>query len=425
MLSSLAPNIWILSFLRLFAGIGVGATVPPLFTLCSELSPPRDRGFWVSVAASFWMVGSIYVAIWGWIVFAWWDRSWRLFAVICAFPALFALALVLRYVPESPRFLALQGQYEAALHSARWLAASMRYEGPELTKSDLLRYYPLSGVPSVPSGSFLRACQDFWKAARLLYISRGLVGTTLNLQIVWFALSFGSYGLLTWINLLFERVRLQNVYANALLFALANLPGNVASALLMDRGSNGRARLLTGSLLGAAISLLAFATAATQTATSGNGGVEDRPSRLWIVGSACAFQACAVAAWNAVDVISSELFPTQVRATGMGLCAASGRLGAMLAQAVNGYLVNSPARLLLVAASTLLIGAVSPSFLPDATGRPVEDRVGGEEEARQRLGDDDDEGSLGLQVEHAHSRSPSGDRKQYSYQRVTTGGEMA
>jgi MFS family permease len=188
----------------------------------------------------------------------------------------------------------------------------------------------------------------------------------------------------------------------------------------MDRGSNGRARLLTGSLLAAALSLVAFAAAAT-----GGGGT---PSRLWIVGSACAFQACSVAAWNAVDVISSELFPTQVRATGMGLCAASGRLGAMLAQAVNSYLVSSPARLVLVAASTLLVGAAAPGFLPDATGRPVEDRVDGGELARRPLAggeEEEEEGSLSLHVEHARSQSPQGGGRQYSYQRINSGGEMA
>jgi Sugar (and other) transporter len=346
------------------------------------------------------MVGSIYVAVWGWIVFAYWGLGWRVLAAICAFPALCAFFLVLRFVPESPRFLALQGQYEAALYSTRQLAVSMNYRGEMLTKAELLHYYPLSDVTSAPSASLVQACREFGESARLLYVVPELLPTTANLQVIWFALSFGSYGLTTWINLLFEQVHLQNVYTNALLFALANLPGNVISAFLMDRGSSGRSRLLTGSLLAAATSLVAFAAAATRP----------EPSRLWIVGSACTFQACTISAWNAVDVLSSELFPTQVRATGMGMCAASGRFGAMLAQTVNGFLVGSPARLLLVAATTLLVGAVSPTFLPDATGRPVADRVDG---GRRTVAEAD--GNLSL---HAGSAF-----KSHSYQRVDTGGE--
>jgi hypothetical protein len=168
-------------------------------------------------------------------------------------------------------------------------------------------------------------------------------------------------------------------------------------------------------LLAAALSLVAFAAAAASTSSGGGS-----PSRGWIVGSACAFQACTVAAWNAVDVISSELFPTQVRATGMGLCAASGRLGAMLAQAVNGYLVGSPARLLLVAASTLLVGAVSPNFLPDATGQPVADRVDSPETRQASVAD----GGGGVSLHVEHGESPPRERRQYSYQRLQTGGEV-
>ena len=61
-----AWNVWILAVCRFVAGIGIGATVPPLFALCSELAPPSSRGFWVTVAASFWMVGSFYTAVTAW-----------------------------------------------------------------------------------------------------------------------------------------------------------------------------------------------------------------------------------------------------------------------------------------------------------------------------------------------------------------------
>eukprot|EP00539_Tryblionella_compressa_P018496 CAMPEP_0178876330 /NCGR_PEP_ID=MMETSP0747-20121128/10237_1 /TAXON_ID=913974 /ORGANISM="Nitzschia punctata, Strain CCMP561" /LENGTH=154 /DNA_ID=CAMNT_0020543879 /DNA_START=492 /DNA_END=956 /DNA_ORIENTATION=+ len=75
--------------------------------------------------------------------------------------------------------------------------------------------------------------------------------------------------------------------------------------------------------------------------------------------------------------MTSELFPTLVRSTGMGICAASGRIGALVAQFVNGALVaDHPVRLLLVASGTLLLGAATPCLLPDGgdmTGQPVHD----------------------------------------------------
>jgi hypothetical protein len=62
--------------------------------------------------------------------------------------------------------------------------------------------------------------------------------------------------------------------------------------------------------------------------------------RTMIVLSACVFQCFTIFVWNAIDVLTSELFPTSVRATGMGVCSATGRIGAMLAQFVNGWLIS-------------------------------------------------------------------------------------
>ena len=42
-LSAFAQNVYILSLLRLLAGVGIGATVPPLFTLATELAPPSAQ----------------------------------------------------------------------------------------------------------------------------------------------------------------------------------------------------------------------------------------------------------------------------------------------------------------------------------------------------------------------------------------------
>jgi MFS family permease len=124
--------------------------------------------------------------------------------------------------------------------------------------------------------------------------------------------------------------------------------------------------MLISSVLAAAASLLAFAWCANMMNARG------------IVLSACSFQCFTIAAWNVIDTLTSELFPTAVRSTGMGVCAASGRIGAMLAQFVNGALVGKPIRLLLVASGTLLLGAVTPCLLPhgDITGQPVQDVVG-------------------------------------------------
>lgn len=132
LLSAVAWDVPSLASLRFVSGFGIGATIPPLFTLCSELAPPKERGFCVTIAASFWMVGSIYVAVLGW----WWwhanqQSGWRFFAVLCALPSALGWILVAIHVPESPRFLLLQGRYTQAVDVAQDLANRLQsFERP-------------------------------------------------------------------------------------------------------------------------------------------------------------------------------------------------------------------------------------------------------------------------------------------------------
>jgi len=383
-LSAFAPTVGIMSLLRFIAGIGIGTTVPPLFTLVTELAPPSQRGLCVTICASFWMVGSIYVALVAMFLLGYWDVSWRIFVVICAIPSLVGGILIHSIVPESPRFLALRLRHSEALHTTNLLAQDMRHRGTLMTIEEMERSFPrhptAATTTTSPTTTTTRsnpswqdnqestfsiiwiAFGEFQASARTLYRPQ-MIRTTLPLQMVWFSLSFGSYGLMTWINTLFVEVQLQNVYFNALLFAGSNLPGNILTAIWMDRA--GRSSMLVSSVLLAAMSLLAFAWSASVMKASG------------IVFSACCFQCFTIAAWNVIDTLSSELFPTTVRSTGMGICAASGRIGAMLAQFVNGALVARPVNLLLVASGTLLLGALTPCLLPngDITGLPVQDDI--------------------------------------------------
>ena len=145
----------------------------------------------------------------------------------------------------------------------------------------------------------------------------------------------------------------------------------------MDR--TGRTSLLIGSILASALSLVAFAYVAAIDNDENNGKTLPRG---WIVLSACSFQCFGIVAWNTIDVMTSELFPTEVRSTGMGVCAATGRIAAMLAQFINGATVQHPTVLLLIAAVTLAVGATTPALLPrgaDKTGQVVADNVRSEE----------------------------------------------
>jgi MFS family permease len=141
----------------------------------------------------------------------------------------------------------------------------------------------------------------------------------------------------------------------------------------MDR--TGRSSLLIGSIMAASMSLFAFAYVA---AIDNKNDASASLPRGWIVVAACSFQCFTIAAWNCIDVMTSELFPTKVRSTGMGICAATGRIAALLAQFINGATVQHPSLLLCIAAVTLAVGGTTPALLPqgaDKTGKVMTDYI--------------------------------------------------
>ncbi len=51
LLTSFMPNLTFIVICRILAGIGIGGSVPSVFTLAAELFPPTKRGQLISVVA--------------------------------------------------------------------------------------------------------------------------------------------------------------------------------------------------------------------------------------------------------------------------------------------------------------------------------------------------------------------------------------
>ena len=378
-----------LSIWRFIAGVGIGATVPPLFTLASEWSPKEVRGVFVTGVASFWMIGSILVSLVAWFLFQLELGDdlpiWRVFAATCALPSFFGAWTVYKYVPESPRFFltAENRDCERAAKACNQMAmllnipitagdhekrselfgsATTSREVHFLTEDELFVHYQNHdaknfGTSETVNPTIASSVGIMLQQLRKLYSSQLLPRTTLPLQLLWLCLSFTTYGITTWINTLFVSIRLENIYFNSFLFALASLPGNVVSLVYSDRCD--RKKMLIGSLMGAACGLGVFAT----TVYADDLGEQPSSSQTFlIVLCACAFQAFNTISWNAIDIITAENFPTSIRSAGTGVCTATGRLGGILSQSVNAALIvddtgEGAAWILAVASIALLVGA--------------------------------------------------------------------
>eukprot|EP01031_Cornospumella_fuschlensis_P034099 gene34099-41272_t len=68
LLSAVAVGIEMLIVFRVIGGVGIGGSVPIVFSMGAEIFPSDKRGHLLSVIASFWMVGAIYTAFTAWIL---------------------------------------------------------------------------------------------------------------------------------------------------------------------------------------------------------------------------------------------------------------------------------------------------------------------------------------------------------------------
>ncbi|XP_053303935.1 synaptic vesicle glycoprotein 2C [Spea bombifrons] len=139
------------------------------------------------------------------------------------------------------------------------------------------------------------------------------------------------------------------IYFVNFLGTLAVLPGNIVSALLMDK--IGRLTMLGGSMVLSGIScfLLWFGT-----------------SESMMVGMLCVYNGLTISAWNSLDVVTVELYPTDKRATGFGFLNALCKAAAVLGNLIFGSLVGITKAIPILLASTVLVcGGLVGLRLPD------------------------------------------------------------
>jgi hypothetical protein len=294
------------------------------------------------------MVGSIYASLLGYLLFeahtvgvgvgVGVDVDWRVFNVACSVPVLVAAVSVYMWVPEAPGF-----QY--------------------LSLGDVTGDHPSHQSHQSQQTNTTHAPH----ALRTLYTLYKTTNT-LSLQILWFSLSFSSYGILTTITPLFDAIGLKDAYLITLVFTLAALVANVTTYALIDNFDKTRFLLL--ALLLSSPSTILFGTLTTT---------------LPIIAAACAFQITTTIAWNLLDCLTPLQY-TAKQTAGFGMCSAAGRLGAFVAQGVNGYLLKRSVKALLVVDGVVLMVAclVARSGVKKGVKREDEDEdEDGEEEKEE------------------------------------------
>ncbi|KAM7421441.1 hypothetical protein PAMA_015532 [Pampus argenteus] len=479
-------------FCRLASGVGIGGSIPIVFSYYSEFLAQEKRGEHLSWLCMFWMIGGIYASAMAWAIIphygwsfqmgsAYQFHSWRVFVLVCAFPSVAAIS-ALTTMPESPRFYLENGKHDEA-----WMILKQVHDTNMRAKGYPERVFSVTTIKTVKQMDELvdmgddAAWHEKWRQKLsslfhqvwsnfLTVFSPEYRRTTYMMMAVWFSMSFSYYGLTVWfpdmikylqkqeyssrtkvfakekvdhvtfnftlenqihrqgeyfndkfMNLrmrsmvfedsLFEecyfeditssntffknctfiatlfyntdlfKYRLINcklinstflhnkegcllsdvsdennaymVYFVSFLGTLAVLPGNIVSALLMDK--IGRLRMLAGSSVISCISCFFLSFGNSESA---------------MIALLCLFGGISIASWNALDVLTVELYPSDKRTTAFGFLNALCKLAAVLGISIfTSFVGITKAVPILFASGALAAGSFLALKLPETRGQ--------------------------------------------------------
>jgi len=294
--SAFAPDFSWLLVLRLLTGIGVGGTLPVDYTMMAEFLPSARRGRWLVMMESFWAVGTILLAILALYAVSWGNDAWRVIFFTTGLPALIGVVLRL-YVPESPMYLNRIGKSDEARKVLERVARvnGSTQEIPRL-QPDTIERKPLSALFSA---TFRRR--------------------SVSLFFAWALISIAYYGVFVYlpIKLGAEGFGFMRGQIFLIILALVQLPGYALSAYGVERW--GRKPTLISFLLLSAVGCMLYSL--------GNDPV-------LVVGSTLLLSFSLLGTWAALYAFTPEVYPTDLRASGMGTAGAVARFGGLFAPAI-------------------------------------------------------------------------------------------
>ncbi len=127
LLCAFAPNVWVLGVFRFLAGLGLGGCLPTAIALITELASNERAGRATTTLMTGYHVGAVLTALLGIVVIPTW--GWHGMFVIGALPAVVLVPLMLKFLPESPSYLAAKRGWAAPRrppHRRRAVARSAR-----------------------------------------------------------------------------------------------------------------------------------------------------------------------------------------------------------------------------------------------------------------------------------------------------------
>jgi AAHS family 4-hydroxybenzoate transporter-like MFS transporter len=344
-----AGNVSVLGLLRFFAGVGLGGAMPNAATLSSEYVPRKQRPFAVTMTIICIPLGGVVAAEMAARIIP--DYGWRaLFQVGGILPLVLAIVLW-KVLPESPRFLAARRE--------RWreLTQALRKMGHDVpddvtyadagsaaapTKSGQTIYYVLA-VAGVMALWQLGFVQGTAMTAIAILISLVLLGLAIREFSPAYRLDsaglFSSFFFCLMVNYVIIQLLV------VLLTSIGGFPQPQANRALSISNIGGVAGARAGALIiqqwGSRIAMLGMSVIAIASSLA----LVTIPltAANWMI--LLVLIGVTGALLNGVQTtmyaLATNVYPTEIRGTGVGTAVAVGRIGNVLAVYVGNYAINA------------------------------------------------------------------------------------
>nr|CAB3266720.1 synaptic vesicle glycoprotein 2C-like [Phallusia mammillata] len=409
--SAFARSYHVILVLRFFSGIGAGGSLPVCFSYFSEFQPKEKRGAMISALATFWMAGNLLTAGLGYAILpsernlhsiSPFGQPWRFFIIMCAVPSI-SSSLFFILMPESPKFLMQKGRNVEALNVLKRvfmmnhpnkavfpyskivserhqsIFKAQKCENPSLSYSQLyvhhLRYgdkrlhcicRPKRLCYSVVG--FFVSILDSIKHQVMAVCAGAERITSVMMVVIYFCIAFSGYSVSMWLPTLMEKAEAfsgspcaahnmshqhknatAQVYLDVLIDCAAQLPANIFTILVID---------ITGGKIILIISFIASGVSVLFMWLVKN--------KLQVVIMGAVFNAFSTMVWNALDVVTPEMYETSVRASASGFLTAISRIASVMGNVIFGLYVEEDCSVPILNASIVLfIGGVASFFIPN------------------------------------------------------------
>jgi AAHS family 4-hydroxybenzoate transporter-like MFS transporter len=339
--TSLAPSFSTLVTLRVLTGIGLGGAMPNIISLTSEYAPGRLRATAVTVMFCGFPLGSTLGGFLATRLIP--EFGWGSVFVLGGVLPLLLVPVLVAALPESLRFLVARGKSPARI-------------------AKILRV--LSGRVSGADDQYLLAERRSAGFSGIQLFKDGRAGLTMLLWVAFFANLLVMYFLVNWLPTLLKEwgYTLATAIIATSILNLGGVVGGIGLGRLIDRLGP---YVVLGASYAMAGLFIAVVAVAGENQTVLFAGV-------FLVGVG------VVGAQIGMNAVAAGLYPTALRATGVGWALGVGRVGSIVGPTMGGLLFGvgwGPGAILAASVAPVMVAALAVLALGQLRSIPVEAEV--------------------------------------------------